>query len=54
MLVVDSSIYASVLVKDENYEKARRFLEQHRKSELTRSPCSRPMNPGGPAVSLQE
>jgi len=34
MLIVDPSIYASILVKDENYEKARRFLEQHRKSEL--------------------
>ncbi len=35
MLIVDSPIYASILVKDENYEKAHRFLEQHGKSELT-------------------
>ena len=54
MLIVDSLIYASILVKNKSYEKARRFLEQHRKSELARSPRSRPINSGGPAVPLQE
>ncbi len=34
VFVVDSSVYASVLVKDEYYERARGFLLRHRRSEL--------------------
>ena len=34
MFVVDSSVYASILVKDEYYERARSFLIGHSKSNL--------------------
>jgi len=34
MYVVDSSIFASIVVKDEFYERARRFLTQHSGREL--------------------
>ena len=34
MFVVDSSIFSSILVKDEFYEKARKFLLEHSKSKL--------------------
>ncbi len=34
MFVVDSSIFSSIVVKDEFYVKARKFLLEHSKSEL--------------------
>ena len=34
MFVVDSSVYASILVKDEYYVRARRFLLEHSRDEL--------------------
>ena len=32
--VVDSSIYASIIVRDEHYERARNFIMSHKRSEL--------------------
>ncbi|ABM81175.1 type II toxin-antitoxin system VapC family toxin [Hyperthermus butylicus] len=34
MFVVDSSVYASILVRDEYYERARSFIMKHGKYEL--------------------